>query len=506
MFVRRPIALALASLLSVGASVAVHVPARGATTWEFPGPDCSQSDGLQACIDKTAAGDTIELTQDPLNSQFGTITHSLTVKPTPGFEPTLGQLEVDDGGTAAPMAVDIEGLSLLSGLATTFTGGTGHSLVIRDVHVRGHSLIGGSGISLTTSVPSSFHVIDTEVVVTLTNDEGIGLFSSAPSGLVTLQAIGNRISAPGVADSVEAIAVSSEGSGSVRADILNNVITDVMSCNCGMGTAITFDPAGTTRMRANVVGNTIDHLRPTNPAGSASGIGLRTETTGAVSLNAFNNVFSDLKGEAFSFENRAAPNEPAVHTGYNDYFELKFGDGVFGRTAGSHNLHEDPKFLDATHEDLRLRASSPLIDAGQVCSPGGVANMDAAGHGRLHGSSVDLGGYERGAGSPTGVAFVGTSGADQFNGTSGDDIICGYGGKDTLNGEAGDDYIDGGTGNDTLTGGPGSDRLFGEAGNDTLCARDGTHGNDQVNGGPGTDGYRVDPGDAKAAVEHTASC
>jgi hypothetical protein len=355
-------------------------------------------------------------------------------------------------------------------------------------------------------VPSSFQLIDTEVVVSDTNEEGIDLDSTAPSGLVTLQVIGDRISAPGVADSVEAIAVSSEGSGSVHADILNNVITDVASCGCGMGTAITFDPAGTTRLRANVVGNTIDHLRPTDPAGSASGVGLRTETTGAVSLDAFNNVFSDLKGEAFSFENRAAPNEPAVHTGYNDYFQLKFGDGVFGRTAGSHNLHKDPKFLDAAHEDLRLRASSPLIDAGQVCSPGGVANVDAAGHGRLHGSSVDLGGYERGAGPPTGIAFVGTSGADHFNGTSGDDILCGYGGKDTLNGESGNDYIDGGDANDTLTGGPGSDRLFGEAGNDTLCARDGTHGNDQVNGGPGTDGYSVDPGDAKAAVEHTASC
>ena len=101
-----------------------------------------------------------------------------------------------------------------------------------------------------------------------------------------------------------------------------------------MGTAVTFDPTGTTRMRANVVGNTIDHLRPTNPAGSASGVGLRTETTGAVSLNAFNNVFSNLTGPGFAFENRVPANKPAFHTGYNDYFKLAFDDG--DRQAGRH--------------------------------------------------------------------------------------------------------------------------------------------------------------------------
>ena len=83
-----------------------------------------------------------------------------------------------------------------------------------------------------------------------------------------------------------------------------------------------------------------------------------------------------------------------------------------------------------------------------VCSPGGIENLDAAGHGRLSGDGVDLGAFELGAGSPTGVAEVGTSAANSLSGTAGDDILCGMGGGDTLKGNGGADWIDGGTGTD----------------------------------------------------------
>ena len=139
MIVRRPTALLLASLLSLGASVAINGPARAVTTWRSRAQQCTQPDGLQACIDKTSHfGDTIELTQDPSNSQFGSITHSLTVKPRRGSNPTLGHLEVDDKGSAA-MAVDIEDVSSSPGFNVhTFrrdgplTGGQG-------THVTGSS-------------------------------------------------------------------------------------------------------------------------------------------------------------------------------------------------------------------------------------------------------------------------------------------------------------------------------------------------------------------------------
>jgi Ca2+-binding RTX toxin-like protein len=73
------------------------------------------------------------------------------------------------------------------------------------------------------------------------------------------------------------------------------------------------------------------------------------------------------------------------------------------------------------------------------------------------------------------ATIVGTAGADEINGTSGNDVIvargsaddvegrggrdliCGGGGNDELEGDAGNDFLNGGTGNDELEGGPGGD-------------------------------------------------
>src|SRR5262249_39916254 len=154
-----------------------------------------------------------------------------------------------------------------------------------------------------------------------------------------------------------------------------------------------------------------------------------------------------------------------------------------GHSLGPHNLAVAPGFMDEPFGDLRLKPMSALIDRGIVCSPGGVQNLDAAGHGRLSGTSVDMGAFERGAGPPTGIALVGGSAGDTVTGTNGADILCGLGGGDTLNGGAGGDRLDGGAGADVVVGGAGPDRLFGGAGDDTcLDAVDG-HTTDSVDGG-----------------------
>jgi Ca2+-binding RTX toxin-like protein len=81
----------------------------------------------------------------------------------------------------------------------------------------------------------------------------------------------------------------------------------------------------------------------------------------------------------------------------------------------------------------------------------------------------------------SGVAMVGTDGADTWTGTADPDFYYGLGGADqisgggsydTLYGNAGDDTIDGGDDSDMLYGGAGSDILRGGAGNDTLLASD----------------------------------
>jgi Ca2+-binding RTX toxin-like protein len=91
------------------------------------------------------------------------------------------------------------------------------------------------------------------------------------------------------------------------------------------------------------------------------------------------------------------------------------------------------------------------------------------------------------------ATILGTSGDDQLNGTSADDIIVGVAGNDRITGGGGNDLICGGLGNDRLEGGTGNDLMDGGAGDDQLAAgpginvMDGGAGDDTIAGGPGID-------------------
>ena len=506
MTVRSPVGLLIVATLAFGASFSAPLTVLAATTWQFPSGDCPQSaTGLQDCIDKTAAGDTLVIELDPLASQYGSITHSLTLEAAPGLDPTLAGVMVDDHGASGALDVTIEGLSFIDHVEASFTGGTGHTLTIRDVSVTEQPDALVAGIFMATSVPSSFRVIGSEVRFT-GESGGIVLQTSSNSGLVAFQAIGNRTSAPGVASSGSGIEVDADHAGSLRADILNNVVWDVAACGCGASAGISFVLEGTGQERASIVGNTVDHAKTGgNIAVAALSVRNDLAAGGHVVVSAFDDVLAH-SGLGLAVQDAVGSPKAIVEAGYNDFFKNAFGNDVGGRSIGSHNLTSDPVLVDEPHGDLRLKASSTVIDKGMVCSPGGVAELDAAGHGRLAGSSVDMGAFERGAGAPTGIAVVGTNASNTFTGTPGADILCGMGGDDHLDGQDGNDYIDGGSGRDVLVGGTGSDRLFGRAGNDTLCARDGSLGNDHLDGGPGVDGYRADAGDAKISLEHSSSC
>ena len=57
--------------------------------------------------------------------------------------------------------------------------------------------------------------------------------------------------------------------------------------------------------------------------------------------------------------------------------------------------------------------------------------------------------------------FIGTEGANNFDGGAGNDTLSGLGGKDTIVGGYGNDIIDGGGGDDVLAGVSGNDTLMG---------------------------------------------
>ncbi|HXJ64719.1 MAG TPA: choice-of-anchor Q domain-containing protein, partial [Actinomycetota bacterium] len=252
---------------------------------------------------------------------------------------------------------------------------------------------------------------------------------------------------------------------------------------------------------ANLVGNTIDRS-------AAEGLEVDSQgpAEGHVTVNAFDDVYARV-AHAPIFLDATVDSTLTFRAGRGDFFANGDPNVLAGNSVGTGNLNANPAFVGEPTGNLALKATSALVDAGAVCTPGGLADLDAAGHGRLFGSSVDIGAFERGAGAPTGKAFVGTPVSDAFDGTTGADIMCGYGGDDILLGKGGADWLDGGMGDDSLIGGPGPDRLFGGAGNDLcLSAVDGVHGNDSVDGGPGTDRFTADPGDHLTNVEHRGGC
>jgi len=87
---------------------------------------------------------------------------------------------------------------------------------------------------------------------------------------------------------------------------------------------------------------------------------------------------------------------------YPSYATLKYccvdNTGYGGKTSNITEdscIHSDPQFVDAANGDYHLQDTSPCIDAGNNSYvPGGVTT-DLDGAGRIVGSAVDIGAYER---------------------------------------------------------------------------------------------------------------
>jgi hypothetical protein len=96
--------------------------------------------------------------------------------------------------------------------------------------------------------------------------------------------------------------------------------------------------------------------------------------------------------------------------GFNNYFANTLGNQRDGLSLGTNNLAVSPSFVAGKSGNLRLKSTSPLINKGQTCSPGGVANPDADNNDRLFGPNVDIGAFERDASATSGLVLLGTNG------------------------------------------------------------------------------------------------
>ncbi len=481
--------------------------------WVFPGGCRSQADvSLQECINDANSGDGIGIeTNTPVVENVTIQNKSLSLIAGSGFHPTItGDTTLT--ATGGTVVMDIGGITFGGQVSVNLSGGTGHTVSVHNVTINetgADGLINPIALQVDAAVPSSVTVTHSVISNTADFGSGVSLAATNGSGQVAFRFVGDQVTAHGSTRSGGGLGACACGTGgTVTVAVYNNAFWD-LHCNmclfrgaapATIGLATSTDPV---QLTADVVGNTINDtgFRALSAADAVT-------PGGSLGVFAYNNVFSHVAGSAITLDSSASasPLTLSFNAGRNDFYAIGLADHLEGRSLGSGNLSLAPGYVNPSSGNLQLRAASPLINKGIVCSPGGVADPDAAGRHRLQGPTVDLGAYERGATAPTGVVLVGTAGPDALTGTSGADIICGMGGNDTISGLGGNDYLDGGGGNDSIIGGPGADRLNGGPGNDTLCAKDGVVGNDTLNGGSGTDGYRADPGDHLSGVEHKVTC
>ena len=394
----------------------------------------------------------------------------------------------------------IQDLIATAGFVANYDQGTGHSLTMRHVEV-GKGSAQAAGISVESTVAVSVTVENSFVRTLVSEDDAISIVT-AQAGISSFRIVGNQVTQHGSSDGGAGIAVTLGGSGTTTVDIDNNSVWDVARSNAGNSSGIAIEADDTVDAHFNVVGNTVERIFTTGLEqrnGLVSG--------GHMDLNVFDNIFAHAgKGAGIDLDKGLA-GTLSYHAGFNDSFGNKFHDFLDGKPAGTGNRPRRPALRQPHHRQpgaaAVLRRSST---SGLTCSPGGVAELDAARNNRLAGKSVDIGAYEHGSNHTAGVALVGDGGANNLSGTANRDILCGYGGKDLLDGKGGADYLDGGAAADEVIGGTGNDRLFGGDGGDTLCAKDGVHGNDYLNGGPGSDGGLRDSGDTQVSVEHATTC
>jgi len=488
-------------LLTLGAVGPVSQAARAAflpTLWMFPGSSCTTT--LQQCIDDVAApGDTVEIDTDtPIDAQID-VSKSLTLQAAPGYSPTITN-GIVGSLSAGSQSLTLSDLNVQAAVWVRTIGPGGDTVNLDHLRVYGSPNDPVPAIAISAGASANVSITANSVFGSYGQYALVGLYPQQPAGeAVSFSVVGNHLSGhgTGASEGGAGIEFASSNDASTEADIFNNSIWDVARCYCGAEAGVTLYPNGSGTSRVNLVGNTVDRS-------ATEGLAFDDNLSpgGHISLDAYDNIFSD----AAQYGVRILAADPASSTlsfGHNDYSANPLGNLWDGISPGSGNLKKQPGFVDEPAGQLALTAGSPMIDAGQVCTPGGVGQPDAAGMARLMGPSVDLGAYERGASAPTGQVFLGGSGGDALAGTSGADILCGYAGADSLDGSGGADFLDGGGGIDRLVGGPGPDRLLGGLGADAcLNAKDSVGGNDHVDGGKGVDAYRADPGDYLISVEH----
>ena len=192
------------------------------------------------------------------------------------------------------------------------------------------------------------------------------------------------------------------------ATLINNVIVRNKAGRSGSGVDV---DQGSTPSHATLVNNTIafNLLTP--------GVQVHNSTVDMINTIVWGHSAGDLNVDSTS--------GGTLNVSYSG-----FSSHSTGVTVGAGNLQDDPAFMNATSDDYRLSAQSPLNDHGAAS---GAPAVDYSQNPRPLGAGVDIGAYEQSdAGASNGNPWPTSPGAGGSGGTT-----MGTGGSSATAGSAG---------------------------------------------------------------------
>ncbi len=405
------------SILAVAAAAAM--PFASATTLTWPGsPGCTGT--LQACIDASGSGDTIEIATDtPVDEDLSLPTRSLTLTSAPYHHASFAASRSIDGIASAPVdiTVAVSKLRIRDGHVWLHAGPANATYDVRDLDV-----------SQSTGGHDAFIRIETTlgtVNATVYHNRVAGTPSSINSGLIELVSSSAPMTVYAAFNTVVRSEAGNNGAG---------ILVDVSATGAGPGNASvaafgndvrgSFNRAGiffsegmfattASTLRARAYMNSIR----CGADGQGQGIGFVPQN-GSIDLQAINNTVAGCNDGILTLEWNGATSGTFNGTVWNNLLVAERGLelGVAGVgvindynliNAASNNATLGPHTITAPAQlspsaPPRLAQGSPAIDAadGVTLAFGIIDNgfpvLDADGLRRLKLGGADIGAYEFG--------------------------------------------------------------------------------------------------------------
>jgi len=380
---------------------------RDQVSWPSTTAHCGNGDELETCIVAGIRdGGIVEIAANDIAAQSVDVTgKSFTLRPHPGFVPTLGAgTAIIARGSETDIEVAIEGLVIESGLiAARQAGPHRFEATIRDNEVQrpaGAGAIEVGSILPSGGGPTSFRVEDNRVTVdrsqSFSSDiTAIAATFSGSNAANEVRIRGNEIAQrnTGQAGAIEIF----NGQGLLTLDVIGNRI-DGADYNNGVQ-IVEAPPATTGGLVAN---NAVSGQ--VSSGGVTGAIGVRLDGDGsdlAIVNNsvAFNESGIRVGGSSESLDVVIANNLIAFNElglliqadGVANDSNLVFDNGFDLFTPGPGTIAADPLFVP---DDLALSALSPARDAGNGSFVPIDLSVDIDGNPRIVGSSVDIGAFE----------------------------------------------------------------------------------------------------------------